>query len=92
MPACVVCDDRGCEHCPRADGAEGAIAALRRVNERTQAYTVVDSAVRLALSVGVAPDGLRWAVEDSMSRWADDQGEPPVVTGEVRLDRWGKPC
>lgn len=82
---CVVCDDRGCEHCPRVEHTGERVAVVI-------APITLRKAVTELLDMGCDMADIRREVELVASEWADAQDEPPVVVGEVRLDRWGKPC
>ncbi len=83
---CVVCSDNGCEHCPNAN-----VSRLGPTLETEMALVAVRGSVAFAIDKGADPLRVRREVEIAMSEWCDEQGEPPV-SGECRLDRFGRPC
>ncbi len=87
MANCVVCDDLGCEHCPRAPD-EGLRVDLKMILLQR---TVMSATIKNMLDLGADPTAIRFTVELIISEWCDEQGEPPVG-GEIRLDRFGRSC
>lgn len=76
MPTCVVCDDRGCEHCPRVYSRQ-LETALGPTLETEMALAAVRGSVAFALDNHADLERIRHDVELAVSEWCDEQGEPP---------------